>query len=600
MWQERLAKALLAYQDELSNISLRQGLYEGSRDIYGPRQNLSPKKASNVRNLVYELLESQVDSSIPQPKVTARNEGDQPLAQMIEDMLRSELDRLPMEELNDLDERTTYIQGGDFFLLGWDNEGGTHASLGEVQLQILHPRQVIPQPGVTNLAQADYWFVRQAKTKNAILKKYGVNVQAQGEEDSTLRGDEQPAAEDLVTHNTAFYYNEAGKLSLFSWVNDTVIEQIDDFLARKTGTESQQYEELTQDIYSQSGQLLVPAMTDRVKSLPMYEPDGSMYVGQVVETAPTRVPCYVPKVLPVILRRNVSAPDRLLGASDVDNIADQQQAVKKLGTKIDEKLLKGGSYITLPEGVNVDQTNEELKVLRLENAAQKALVDVYTVQPDISKDLAMIEQNYEWARSTLGITDSYQGKRDVTATSGVAKQFAASQAAGRLESKRVMKNAAYQRLFEGIFQFMLAYADEPRPVKSRDEMGNTIYKTFDRHLFLKQDDAGEWYWNDEFLFGVDTTGGLAGDRKALWKEATEKFSSGAMGDPSDPNTLILYWTLLEQLHYPMAQTIRARLAQKQQEAELQAAMQQDTLQQAGTQPTGTPDDLLAQAGLNGL
>ena len=100
----------------------------------------------------------------------------------------------------------------------------------------------------------------------------------------------------------------------------------------------------------------------------------------------------------------------------------------------------------------------------------------------------------------IGITDSFQGRQDRTATSGGSYEFSAAQAAGRLESKRVMKDAAYAALFEAMFKFKLAYTDEPRSVVSYDIHGNAQYDEFNRYDFLEQDEAGEWCWNDQFLF----------------------------------------------------------------------------------------------------
>lgn len=59
-------------------------------------------------------------------------------------------------------------------------------------------------------------------------------------------------------------------------------------------------------------------------------------------------------------------------------------------------------------------------------------------------------------------------------------------------------SAGYAALFELMFKFKLAYADEPRAVRTMDERGNAEYKTFDRFDFLQQDASGEWYWNDAF------------------------------------------------------------------------------------------------------
>lgn len=214
------------------------------------------------------------------------------------------------------------------------------------------------------------------------------------------------------------------------------------------------------------------------------------------------------------------------------------------------------------------------------------MIGVYTLQGDISQDLEYLEHVYEEARQIIGITDSFQGRKDSTATSGTAKEFAAAQSAGRLESKRVMRNAAYAALFEAMFKFKLAYADEPRPVISTDVQGETVYGTFNRYDFLRQDAAGDWYWNDQFLFSCDTSAPLANNREAMWQEARMNLQTGAFGDPTSLETLILFWTRMEQLHYPGAADTRTYLEnqlqrqQQMRQAQMQMAARQAASQQA--------------------
>ena len=179
------------------------------------------------------------------------------------------------------------------------------------------------------------------------------------------------------------------------------------------------------------------------------------------------------------------------------------------------------------------------------------------------------------AKQAVGVTDSYLGRIDRTATSGKAKEFSAAQAAGRMESKRIMKNSAYAKLFEAIFKFKLAYEDEPRPVTSRDIHGNEEYKTFNRYDFLEKDAAGRWYWNDRFLFSCDATAPLASNREAMWQETRMNLQSGAFGDPTNIKTLIIFWSKMEQLHYPTAGETKRYL-----EEELSAQMRQQVVTQA--------------------
>ncbi len=143
-----------------------------------------------------------------------------------------------------------------------------------------------------------------------------------------------------------------------------------------------------------------------------------------------------------------------------------------------------------------------------------------------------------------------------------------------------MKNAAYAALFEAMFKFKLAYTDEPRPVMSNDIYGNAEYKTFNRYDFLEKDADGQWVWNDQFLFSCDTSAPLASNREAMWQETRMNLQTGAFGDPANVQTLILFWSKMEQLHYPGAGETRTYLEEQLQRQQEQTAMMQQMQQQA--------------------
>ena len=329
-------------------------------------------------------------------------------------------------------------------------------------------------------------------------------------------------------------------------------------------------------------------------------------VVKVVEE-PTRIPFYKPDIYPVILQKNVSVYGKFLGDSDIDKIADQQNTTNRIEAKIIDKLLKSGSYITLPDDASIKVDADDMKVIRPGNAATKALIDVYDLQGNVEQDLVYLSQVYEEARQVIGITDSFQGRTDSTATSGKAKEFAAAQSAGRLESKRVMKDFAYSQLFEAMFKFKLAYADEPRPVVSSNIRGEPQYEEFNRYDFLERDEAGEWQWIDDFLFSCDTSAPLASNREAMWQETRMNLQTGAFGDPTNLKTLILFWTKMEMLHYPGASETRAyleeELQQQMMQQRMQAQMQQMQMQamarQRQTQAAGQAVQQARQEGGGG-
>ena len=260
--------------------------------------------------------------------------------------------------------------------------------------------------------------------------------------------------------------------------------------------------------------------------------------------------------------------------------------------------------MTLPPAAHIDNNATDMKTLRTDSPSDQAMIGVYTLQGDVEQDLVYLSQIYEEARQVIGITDSFQGRADRTATSGKAKEFAAAQSAGRLESKRVMKNAAYAALFEAMVKFKLAYCDEPRPVTAHDDQGNPVYEEFNRWDFLERDEAGELYWNDQFLFSTDDTAPLANNREAMWQEARMNLQTGAFGDPSQLQTLILFWGQMETLHYPMAaeakqyleqQLQQQQAAQQAQMMQMQAAQQEQMGQAAAGLSQGTVNAVVQQA-----
>ena len=625
LWQERLSVNESAYEDEEARMAQREALYMGSHTITPIVEKDEKDETPHVRNICAELIEAQVDSNIPAPKVTARRKEDELKAKLIEDMLRNELDRMPFEKLNDMMERTVPIQGGAAFLLEWDNTQRTHTTVGELTVRVLHPRKIVPQDGVyTGIEDMDYVILKMPQTKEYIKRRYGVDVSDEGEDEPEIKGDDGSPSDDMVTQYLAYYRNKNGGIGLFSWVTDYVLIDLEDYQARRLkkcatcgamepaedlesldaptldgtppggqgtmtrrdrktcpycgGTKwesaEQDYEELPNPVMRSDGST-IGGMVERVTLDETMVDAIGLPIPMTVQE-PMRVPYYKPDIYPVILQKNVSVYGKFLGDSDIDKIADQQNSTNRLEAKILDKLLKSGSFVTLPPAAHIDNNAKDMKTLRPDSAADMAMIGVYTLQGDVEQDLVYLSQIYEEARQVIGITDSFQGRADRTATSGKAKEFAAAQSAGRLESKRVMKNAAYAALFEAMFKFKLAYCDEPRPVTAHDDQGNPVYEEFNRWDFLERDEAGELYWNDQFLFSTDDTAPLANNREAMWQEARMNLQTGAFGDPSQLQTLILFWSQMETLHYPMAAEAKQYLEQQlqQQQAAQQAQMMQ--------------------------
>lgn len=576
LWKDRYRRAEEEYAQALAGIKSWWRQYQGDRSI-----NDKGAPATLIRNFTYELIETQVDNSIPQPKVTSpdSNPRKKHNARVIEEMLRGFINTAPFEAMNDEEERIVKAIGGAFRLIGWDSSDSTRRAAGKPYVRTLYPNQVIPQAGVYDLASMDYVFVVFSDTKDRLNKRYGVHIDQSEQSERTIAEDERARdanPEEVILQISAYYINDNGSLGVFSWAGNTVLEDMEECRARTDKV----CKKCGRSLYGDSRICVCGSRDFKMTAVdkeeifePIVRSDGSVispYAPDPEDPRPDKLrrvflPYYTPKIFPIMLRKNVSCYGKFLGDSDCEKIRDLQTAHNMLATRLQEKMMKGGSILTLPKGIRIETSDRESKIVYLENAAQKNLIDAVSLQPGIAQDLEMLNKYYEDARSTLGITDSYQGKDSTRVISGTAKQIEINRAEGRLESKRKMKQASYEELFRALFQYMLAYADEPRTVgvvRLGEDAGEEL--VFNRYDFLEQDENGDWYYDDDYVFEVDTS--ASNDRQSMWSQIRANFEAGVYGDRSDIETLKLYWNQLKAQDYPNAANVLTQLEQRTEES----------------------------------
>lgn len=584
-WQDKYAEALNQHRNTLSKIDNYFNIYEGSGDIRN-KDGAVTGKTDSVRKVVFELIESQTDLVVPMPKVTSLS-GNENRAMTIEHYIMNEIDRLDFDKIADMQARTTPIAGASFFHVEWDNGVNTRNTVGKLKVSDLDPRCVIPQPGIVAINDMDYIFLRLEETKLDIKNRYDIEIPKLRDISQSDPDMDETNNDDLVTHIYCYYKDNHNNICLFSWVDDIVINDLENYFARKEYRCSKCNEPkiADQDKCPKCGSKKFELKDVTNEKITLHQNKIDPLTGQTLaEDIEIEVPYYTPKTFPIVKRVNVSKRNSFIGSSDVDAIKDQQNDLNISMDKIKQKLLKGGSIVTIPEDCDFKATDEELKIVKLKDPSQKALFDAVAIQPNISTDLGFLELNYNVARQTIGITNSYQGREDSTATSGKAKQISAENAAGRFESKKTMKNDAYADLYKVMFQFMLAYADEPRSIYYQDEYGQMQYKMFDKRMFIDRDDAGEYFYDDEFVFDTDESSTLANNRQLMWAETRNNFVSGAYGDAADANTLVMYWQMMDTLHYPGAKQAlkfasdRLQRQQEAQERQLQMQQEQQAMQ----------------------
>lgn len=530
-WQDKMSLALpganLVLRDE------REMIYLGTANVDANvnstnLQNGKRKKANNVVNLVLEFIESNVDSTIPQPSVRSKLQGFEAQAQMIEDSLTNDLTELDITAINDINERITPVQGFSSMLVGWNPDFKHHLYRGELNIESVHPKRIIPQPGVWELQKMDYFFILSSVTKSFIKKRYDVDLGSESEQFpgiNTADGNiSQPRNPDMVTEIVCWYKNDDGDVSKFVWVDNEILEDLPNFFARRINGKIETEETLGSDVTIASGEVL---------------PAG------------TKVPYFTPTRYPLVVRENIPLNFAFGGQSDVDVIRDQQDAMKKVVSTIEEKIMRGTAIVTALEGHRFDLKNELYAVVR-GTQPQLAALNVRNLSADITKDLEFAQQQYKSAQSTLGITNTWQGKADSTAVSGVAKQIQVNQSSGRLRSKEANKYAAYKELFEIMFEFKLAFYDELRPYVTKDANGQDSYGDFNKYAFLVRDKAGQLYYNTDFVFHADAGAGLPRDKMWLFNSATEMLKYGAYNP--GPGA-ITFWTQMANQKYPNAKVV---------------------------------------------
>lgn len=486
--------------------------YKGSAELDG-----SVQAATTVRNITYELIEAQISTDIPSAVVrpVSWSERRDRNAKAVERLCANARIRLPFEVYNDLCERRTYIYGGSVWLCEWD------ATEGEVRVHNLSPDAFVGQPDICQVEQMEYCFLRFLYTKEELVRTFAVPESI---------ADQAACGGDTVQVLVCWYRNAKGRVSRFVFGETAIFSDEEDYYARR----NQPFEILVREKQCSDGRV-VPAGT----VLPYYYPDR----------------------FPIVIRRNTSQDGNLLGQSDCQFIRPQQQAINKVESRILQKLMRSGVYPVVPEGAAISQLSNEVleQVIRLRRDQSMAQFGVIDTQPNIRDDVAHSDRLYDQAKRILGMSDTYLGMDESASLSGVSRQLQVNQSAGRLASKRKMKNAAYAELDRVLFELYLAFADEPRMLTWKDGAGRVHNSVFNRYDFLEQDKMGEWYFEDGYLFSCQSQAENGYDRQTLWQEIRKNLAEGAFGDPTQPETLLIFWQNMERAHYPFARENVERL-----------------------------------------
>lgn len=521
--RELYTAANLAAEDNRERLARHMDQYLGSDEIDG-----SSERAAVVRNITYELIESEINADIPQPKVdtscySTQREQNARAIERLSSALRS---RLPFEELNDRDERYTYILGGSVFYIEWDSAQQDSAGEGSVRVHLISPLDFIPQPGIESVEDMEYCFLHFTTTRSELAVKYNISEADLGLAECEYLADLDDPSGDAVAIVVAFYRDERGQVGKLVFSGDLLLCDIPTYYMRKS------------PVGSGDERRYIDLQRERVTL-----PD----VGEV------EIPYYIPTCFPIVVRKNTIGDGVLLGGSDCERIRPQQQAINKLESRILQKLLRAGITPVMPEGTAVTLNNSIFgQIIKTRPGESMASYGTIDTTPDIEQDIKEADRLYDQAKRVLGISDALQGLDSTTSESGYARQLKISRASSRLETKKRMKHLAYCRIYEIIFKHYLAFADEPRRFAYRDTFGRMHFSEFNRYDFIERDNEGNYYYDDSYLFTVDVNADDQYSSESLWEINLTNLERGTLGDRSSPTTLMRYWQLQDKAHFPYA------------------------------------------------
>ena len=585
------------------NLAKWRKAYYGTLNALTKDGEESTRKGRSLRKMVYELIESKIDNSIPMPKIRPRYKTDLPLVSVTENYLKFEVDGIFTKYLNDRSERATYVDGTSWYKVWWDSLDNTHERSGNVKIDLCRVDQIVPQPGVSDYRQLEYIFERKEISLTRIWDLYHRRIIP------------TEANTNVIEVISCYYLNKDRVVGLFMYAPHSrqVICNEEDWQIRKLrtctvcgtvnptgdtcrncGSKTFKYENATEEILENDiEEIYNPYDVGETDD----ESEKEHYKSRVFLTAGTKIPFYKITQLPFIPRPAISSLDNIYGTSEVKVTLESQDAINKLLTKALEKTMKSGTILTKPEKLKIGDSDDTIKVLSVRTTEEATMVQSRPVVADTSQDLVMAATLYESGKASSGVTESFQGAKDSSATSGKAKQYAAVMTAGRIESLRVMKSAAFAGLYELVLKYLLAFSDEPRKFVRVLPNGSQKEEVWNKYMFLDKDKYGNIYYRDDLRFDSDPASTLSQNRAQMWQETQDKFVQGAFGNPADPRVLELFWNIMDSLQYPLAKVVLAGIKENSQHLppeveqmimnnpELQALIAQ-TLQSNGEQRGG--------------
>ena len=562
LWREKYYIAKAEYQKSRCSpmkLAIWRSAYEGKFNKLDENGELTDEQMNAIRKLGYELVESKVNSHVPAPKMSPRYHADLVPVNATEKLISHEMDRILTEEVNDESEHNVLIDGFSWFKVSWNPFDNTHERSGNPEVTVCPVDTVFPQPGVKNYKHLEYIFEMSSLTVAQCWDLYHRKIQA-------------PQENDIIPIINCYFLNKDRYVGKFTWCEETsqvlcndlewgirkrrecmkchTVVNIDN-VCPICGSKDIKYVSVTEETLQHDLDYLSnPYRTGQTQNAQQDNLDIQQEKGI---PAGTKIPFYLVRQLPFVPYRRVSVPHSIYGMSEIELQLENQDLINKMLNKVSSKIGKSRTYVTKLKDTNITDKDEEVSYVEVESPQEGQSIQVKQVMSDINQEIAGAQLLYDIAKSTVGVTNTDQGKEDPTARSGKAKQIQILASEQRNKAPDTLRNLAFAGVYELIFKYMLAYSDESRSFVALLPDGSPIEEVWSKYMFLDQDGDGNYYYRDDYAWSVDTATEITQDRAAMWQLIDQDFINGTMGNTIDPTrALLMYWQMKDQYGYPTA------------------------------------------------
>ena len=229
-------------------------------------------------------------------------------------------ERLPFDEMNDIDERYTYIYGGSVWSVDWDNSSEYMGEIGGVRIECMSPKDFIPQPSIYDLSDMEYCFLKFVTTKSELTRRYGIPEEKTVFADFEYEYGGSVDASDTVKIVTCFYRDEDGEVGRFIFSGEVILSDLERYYMRKG--------EVCKRCGKERGRCRCnePLFEDgdlTFESIRLKKDPRNLANAENLDTGKEfllKIPYYVPRVFPIVIRKNTSSERALFGQSDCEYI----------------------------------------------------------------------------------------------------------------------------------------------------------------------------------------------------------------------------------------------------------------------------------------